>query len=189
MINFAALYDACVLYPAPLRDLLMHLALTDLYRAKWTNEIHDEWIRNVLANRNDLTRETLERTRNLMNSHVRDCLVDGYQEIISNLVLPDKNDRHVLAAAIHAKCSIIVTYNIKDFPKNTIDKYGIEVQHPDQFITSLLDLSPDIICISAKRHRLTLKNPPKNTEEYLKTLEKQALHKTVTQLHALKKYI
>lgn len=78
MANFIALYDACVLHPAPLRDLLMHLAMTDLYRAKWTNEIHDEWMRNVLANRPDLTRTQLERTRELMNSHVRECLIDGY---------------------------------------------------------------------------------------------------------------
>lgn len=57
MSSFTAVYDACVLYPAPLRDLLMHLALSDLFRAKWTNEIHDEWIRNVLKDRPDLTRE------------------------------------------------------------------------------------------------------------------------------------
>ncbi|SRR5579883_672829 len=113
MTNFAALYDACVLYPAPLRDLLMYLALTDLYQAKWTNEIHDEWIKNVLADRKDLSKALLERTRHLMNSHVRDCLVDGYQDLIQILSIPDKDDRHVLAAAIHAKCSIIVTYNIK----------------------------------------------------------------------------
>jgi hypothetical protein len=49
--HFTALYDACVLYPAPLRDLLMHLALTDLYRAKWTDAIHEEWMRNVLKDR------------------------------------------------------------------------------------------------------------------------------------------
>jgi hypothetical protein len=42
--QFTALFDACVLYPAPLRDLLMHLAVTDLFRAKWTDQIHDEWI-------------------------------------------------------------------------------------------------------------------------------------------------
>ncbi len=57
--NFTALYDACVLYPAPLRDLLMQLALTDLFRARWTNKIHDEWIRNLLKNRLDLTLEQL----------------------------------------------------------------------------------------------------------------------------------
>jgi hypothetical protein len=51
--NFTAVYDACVLYPAPLRDLLMELALTDLFRARWSEEIHKEWIRNVLKNRPD----------------------------------------------------------------------------------------------------------------------------------------
>jgi hypothetical protein len=61
--HFTAVFDACVLYPAPLRDLLMHLALTDLFRAKWTDQIHDEWIRSVLEQRPDLRREQLERTR------------------------------------------------------------------------------------------------------------------------------
>lgn len=76
-VTFTALYDACVLYPAPLRDLLLRLALTDLFRARWTNTIHEEWIRNLLSDRNDLRREQLERTRDLMNAHVRDCLVTG----------------------------------------------------------------------------------------------------------------
>jgi NAD dependent epimerase/dehydratase family enzyme len=52
-----AIYDACVLYPAPLRDLLIRLAGKGLYRAKWTAEIDDEWKRNLLLNRPDLTRE------------------------------------------------------------------------------------------------------------------------------------
>jgi predicted nucleic acid-binding protein len=189
MSNFSVLYDACVLYPAPLRDLLMHLALTDLYRAKWTNEIHDEWIRNVLANRGDLSRKLLERTRDLMNSHVRDCLIDGYQELIQTLSLPDKDDRHVLAAAIHAKCAVIVTYNLKDFPKKTLDKYGIEAQHPDEFITHLIDLSPEAVCVAIRKHRLSLKNPPKTADEYLETLAKQSLNKTIVQLSSLREYI
>jgi hypothetical protein len=73
--TFTALHDACVLYPARLRDLLMYLALTDLFRAKWTDAIHDEWIGNVLKDRPDLTPAQLGRTRALMNAHVRDCLV------------------------------------------------------------------------------------------------------------------
>ena len=48
MANFTVIYDANVLYPAPLRDFLMRLALTDLFRARWTEEIHDEWIRNLI---------------------------------------------------------------------------------------------------------------------------------------------
>lgn len=63
--NFTVIYDACVLYPAPLRDLLMHLALTDLYRARWTDMIHDEWTRNLLAKRTDLKPEAIQRTRKL----------------------------------------------------------------------------------------------------------------------------
>ncbi|MEZ2233262.1 PIN domain-containing protein [Microcoleus sp.] len=102
--NPIALYDACVLYSAPLRDLLMQLALTDLFQARWTDEIHDEWIRNVLKNRPDLTIEQLTRTKDLMNRYVRDCLVTGYEWIIPSLNLPDPNDRHILAAAIKSYC-------------------------------------------------------------------------------------
>jgi hypothetical protein len=53
--NFTAIYDACVLYPAPLRDFLMELALTDLFRARWSEDIQQEWMRNVLKNRFDLS--------------------------------------------------------------------------------------------------------------------------------------
>src|SRR6185295_3578619 len=106
MANFTVVYDACVLYPAPLRDLLMRLALTDLFRARWSDDIHEEWITNLLANRPDLTREQLERTRTLMNAHVRDCIVQGYRDLIDGLDLPDPNDRHVLAAAIRARADV-----------------------------------------------------------------------------------
>ena len=128
MSNFTVLYDACVLYPAPLRDLLMHIAVTDLYRAKWTDAIHDEWTRNVLRDRPDLKREQLQRTRDLMNSHARDCLVTGYERLINAVTLPDPDDRHVLAAAIRAGADIIVTFNLNDFPEKYLMPYGIEAQ-------------------------------------------------------------
>ncbi len=179
MTNFTVIYDACVLYSAPLRDLLMHLAITDLYRAKWTNEIHEEWIVNLLSNRKELKRDFLERTREQMNVNVRDCLIENYQWLIPSLNLPDANDRHVLAAAICSSSSVIVTYNLKDFPKKILDQYGIETQHPDEFIVNLFDLSFEMVCMAARRHRASLKNPPKNIEQYLATLEKQALSKTV----------
>jgi hypothetical protein len=72
---FHGLYDACVLYPAPLRSLLMYLALTGLFRARWTDAIHEEWMRNVRADYPDITCQQAERIRDLMNAHVRDCLV------------------------------------------------------------------------------------------------------------------
>lgn len=182
MSGFTVLYDACVLYPAPLRDLLMQVAVTDLYRAKWTDAIHDEWIRNVLKARPDLKPEQLQRTRNLMNSHVRDCVVTGYETLINAVTLPDPKDRHVLAAAIRAGADLIVTFNLRDFPQDALKPYGLEAQHPDDFLTFQLDLAPNIVCAAAKRHRASLKNPPKDVDEYLATLEAQGLVQAVSGL-------
>ncbi|MBX3710007.1 MAG: PIN domain-containing protein [Gammaproteobacteria bacterium] len=182
MTNFLVLYDACVLYPVPLRDLLMNLAITDLYRAKWTNEIHDEWINGILSNRSDLDRKFLERTRDKMDMSVRDCLVVGYQYLIPTLILPDADDRHVLAAAIHSSSSVIVTYNLKDFPKDIISQYGIEAQHPDEFLINLIDLSAELVCLAVNRHCASLKNPPKTLEEYFSTLKKQSLSNFIGKL-------
>jgi hypothetical protein len=87
--NFTAFLDASVLYPAPLRDLLLELAVADLYRAKWSDAVHEEWIKALLQNRRDLTRAQLGRTRNLMNAHARDALVTDFEQLIDILDLPD----------------------------------------------------------------------------------------------------
>ena len=139
MDRLAAFFDANVLYPAPLRNLLMRLALRDLFRAKWSQSVHDEWIEAALRDRPKLDRKKLERTRALMDAHVRDCLVEGYEELIASIVLPDPGDRHVLAAAIRGGAEVIVTMNLKDFPAKTLAPYGIEAQHPDTFIMYLIE--------------------------------------------------
>jgi len=151
MAGYTALYDACVLYPAPLRDLLMQLALTDLFRAKWSNAIHDEWIRSLLKVRADLKREQLERTRELMDTGVRDALVSGFEKLIPSLELPDPDDRHVLAAAIRGRCDVIVTYNLSDFPAEKLAEYDIEAQHPDEFIGHLCNLRDEHSSTIVKR--------------------------------------
>ena len=172
MPNLTAVYDACVLYSAPLRDFLMRLAMTGSFQAKWTNDIHEEWIRSVLENRSDLKREQLERTRDLMNENVLDCLVTGYAGLIPALTLPDEGDRHVLAAAIVGRADVIVTFNLKDFPAPTLQMRGIEAQHPDEFIRHLLDLSPEQVFFAARQQRLALRRPPKTVEEMLDILER-----------------
>lgn len=182
MATLTAVYDACVLYPAPLRDLLMHLALTDLFRARWTNRIHDEWIRNVLARRPDLKPEQLKRTRELMNANVRDCLVTGYEHLIDSLELPDVDDRHVLAAAIRSGAAVIVTYNTCDFPSEYVQKFRVEAQHPDDFVSQFIALAPGRVCAAVRRQRESLRNPPKTVEEFLDTLAKQRLAETVSRL-------
>lgn len=120
MARFTAFYDANVLYPAELRNLLMHLALTGLFRAKWSADVHEEWISALLEKRPDLTRDNLERTRALMDLHAVDALVTGDEDLIPGLRLPDPNDRHVLAAAIRGQADVIVTMNLRDFPAQIV---------------------------------------------------------------------
>ncbi len=177
-----AIYDACVLYPAPLRDFLMQLALTDLFQAKWTERIHDEWIRSVLKNRPDLKKDQLEKTRRLMNTATRDCLVEGYDALIESVKLPDEDDRHVLAAAIHARANLIVTFNLKDFPPKALRPHKIEAVHPDDFVMRLIETDFAVVCNAARVHRARLRNPPKSVEEYLSTLSEHGLTKTAKYL-------
>jgi hypothetical protein len=185
MATLTALYDACVLYPAPLRDLLMHLAQTGLFRARWTNAIHEEWIGNLLERRPELTRARLERTRDLMNQAVLDCLVTGYEGLVPGLSLPDPDDRHVLAAAIHGRSDVIVTYNLGDFPPATLAGYGVEAQHPDGFVMRLLELDAGAVYAAVKRQRENLRNPPKTAEELLEVLAQQSLAQTVAHLRGV----
>ena len=182
MAAFTAFYDANVVYPAEPRNLLMHLALTGLFRAKWPADVHEEWISSLLQERPDLTRKKLERTRQLMDEHAVDALVTGYEDLIPGLQLPDPDDRHVLAAAIRGHADVIVTMNLRDFPPDDLSPFGIDAQHPDEFVLFLLDLAPGTVVSAAQNHRLSLKNPPKTGAEYLATLERQGLTQTVSVL-------
>lgn len=179
---FTVIYDACVLYPAPLRDLLMHLALTGVYRARWSGQIHDEWTRNVLKNRPDLAQDQLDRTAEAMNRAVPDCLVIDYEPLIRGLDLPDEDDRHVLAAAIKCSASVIVTYNLKDFPVEVLKCFEIEALHPDVFLSDIWDLDRAAVLEAVQRQRASLKNPKYTARELLDTLLKQRLPETVKHL-------
>lgn len=177
-----AVYDANILYPAPLRDLFIRLAQAGLVRARWTETIHDEWFRNVLKDNPQRSPERLARTRTLMNEAVRECLVTGHEELIDSLTLPDPDDRHVLAAAIRAGAQVIVTYNLTDFPAETLSHFDIEAQHPDAFLVSLFDAAPAVVRAAVKRQRESLRNPPMTAEEWLATLERQGLNQVVARL-------
>ena len=178
MARLTAIYDACVLYPAPLRDFLLQLACAGLFRARWTNAIHEEWIRNLLENRPDLDAATLARTRQLMDRAVPDALIRGYEPLIHGLDLPDANDRHVLAAAIHGRGEVIVTFNLKDFPANRLKPHGIRALHPDKFIGEWIVRAPEAVCFAAKFCRHRLKRPPMTASEYIACLARQELDAT-----------
>jgi predicted nucleic acid-binding protein len=181
--RYTVILDACVLYPAPLRDLLIELASTDLFRAKWTTRIHDEWISALLHNRPELSEERLRNhTVARMNDAVLNSLVSGYEELEVSLELPDMNDRHVLAAAIHAKCDAIVTFNLRDFPREQLERYDIELLHPDDFLHFQYDLGKADVVTSVQRIRQRLRKPALTAHEYLHLLEAQGLPKTAAAL-------
>lgn len=180
--NFTAVYDACVLYPAPLRDFLMWLGLSGRFRARWSPQIHDEWKRSVLRDRADLTPEQLNRTSDLMDKAIPDALVTGHEALAESLRLPDAGDRHVLAAAIRCGASVIVTFNEKDFPSEALEPFGIEAQHPDLFIDNLFDLDPAAVVTAAQRQRGQLRRPPMSVDAYLDVLLGQGLAQTTQAL-------
>ena len=115
----------------------------------------------------------------LMDLHASDALVSGFEDLIEGLRLPDPDDRHVLAAAIRGRADVIVTANLRDFPADILGQFGIEPQHPDEFIVSLLDLAPELVAAAARDHRESLRNPPKTIDQYLASLEAQGLRQTV----------
>lgn len=180
-MRFTVIYDACVLYPAPLRDFLLRLARTGLFAAKWTDRIHDEWINNVLRERPELA-EPLRRTRTLMNEAVPDCLVEGYESLESGLQLPDPDDRHVLAAAIRSGSQSVITFNLRDFPADALARYDIEALHPDTFVVQQFDLHEAAVVNVAKTHRAALRSPAKSVDAYLETLAAQGLVITAERL-------
>lgn len=184
MSHYTALLDANVLYPAPLRDIFLQLAATDLFKAKWTADLHREWIESLLRNEPHRNRADLERTRDLMDQATRDSLVTGYDALIPSLTLPDPDDRHVLAAAIVGRCDVIVTQNLKDFPEGALSPFEIEAQHPDEFLCNHLNLAPGIVCGAVRKVRARLLKPPYSVEEYLATLSRQGLVATVGELQS-----
>ncbi|MBV8451099.1 MAG: PIN domain-containing protein, partial [Deltaproteobacteria bacterium] len=108
-----AIFDACILYPFHLRNVLVQAAVDRLVEARWTDEIHDEWVRNLTARAPSVPIARLQNTRQLMNDALPTAIVSGYENYIQKVNLPDPNDRHVVAAGIAARASIILTWNLR----------------------------------------------------------------------------
>lgn len=156
----------------------MTLAAEAVYRARWTAEIQEEWIRNLIEKRPDLNKEKLLHTASLMNAAVEDAIVRDYEYLIPTLELPDIDDRHVLAAAIVGHADAIVTFNLKDFPETMVSQHAIEILHPDDFLVAQYDLDKIAILSILKECRMKLRKPPKSAEDDIATLEQQGLPQT-----------
>jgi predicted nucleic acid-binding protein len=177
--KFIVVLDACVLYPAPIRDVLLSLAAEGLFIVKWSHIIQNEWLRNLLENRADLKKEQLIQTVKAMNLAFPDANVENFEDFISGIKLRDKDDRHVLACAIRCNADLIVTFNIKDFSTEELAKFGIELQHPDELISNLIGINPKLASKAFNKMVKRLKNPKKTKDEVLTTLEKCGLKKSI----------
>jgi predicted nucleic acid-binding protein len=184
MLGSVAVLDACVLYPASLRDFLMRLATARLYSPRWSAKIHEEWTRNLLASRPDIPPAQLARTQSLMDMALPSALVTGYESRIDDLTLPDPDDRHVLAAAIESQATVIVTFNLRHFPAARLAPYGITAMPPDAFTLELYKATPEDFLQAVQIHRASLTRPPKTAEEYLAALAHGQLPQTSAVLKA-----
>ena len=161
---------------------MLYLSQTGLYRARWSNLIHDEWIRNAIKNNPHIAPEALARTRALMDKHAVSPLVSGFEQLINSIDLPDKDDRHVVAAAIGGQAEGIITFNLKDFPDNSLAPFGLSAIHPDIFLSDMFELNQSVVVGAAQRHRRGLRNPAMSAQDYLDCLQRQKLPRFVSKL-------
>jgi predicted nucleic acid-binding protein len=188
--RYTAILDANVLYPATLRDLLLSLARDGLYHARWSERIQDEWVRSLLSKRPDLNPATLRRTCELMAQAVPDSLVHGCERIEPSVTgLPDVDDRHVLAAAICGHADAIVTFNLGDFPAAALAPFGIEAQHPDDFLLNQLDLNPIAALKAVKAMRARWRTPQLSALDLAAMIEKLQMPLVATRLREVAELI
>lgn len=183
-MGFVVVYDASVLYPSTLRDLLIRIAQARLVQAKWTNKILDEVFENLRENRPELDPCALDRTRKLMVCAVRDCLVTGYEPLMAGLELPDPDDLHVLAAAIRARAQVIVTDNLKDFPRGHLAQWDIDPKSADEFVLDQIDLNAKIVWGCVQQIADAWRCPPGTTSDVLRSLERGGLVRSVAELQS-----
>jgi predicted nucleic acid-binding protein len=184
-VGFVVLYDANVLYPSTLRDLLIRIAQAGLIQAKWSAQILDEVFDSLCENRSDLDVTALKRTRALMMTAVRDCMVSGHESLIPVLQLPDPDDRHVLAAAIRSRAQVIVTDNQKDFPVGTLRQWDIEPKDADEFVLDQIGLSAKVVWSCVQQIAHSWRKPPGTIGDVLASLERSGLVRSVAELRAL----
>ncbi len=166
--------DANVLYPFRVRDILLQLYDSGLYRARWTEPILDEWGRSLLKRKPHLE-ASIRRQQQVLRERFPEALVTGYETLMSSLTLPDPDDRHVLAAAIRCGAQHIVTENLSDFPAEMLDSFGIKPFGADAFLSRTFDLYLTEALAALRTVRLRYTNPPFSAPAFIMDLTAKGL--------------
>lgn len=173
MARFAAFLDACALVPVAQADTLLRLAEAQLYRPLWSDEVLEETVAAIERIHPDTKESGAARKRaNNMRRFFPDAFIDDWYSLVGSVQIPDENDRHVVAAAFKGRADVIVTNNIKDFPQENLQPFGLLVQTPDEFLLNQLDLAPQLVMESLQRQTQATKNPHLQLEDLLALLAK-----------------
>lgn len=173
---FVAVLDANVLFPFRARDVLLTFAQQGLFRARITDEILDEWTRNLIRLKPYLE-DSVRAQERAIRENFEECFVEGYKPLIEGLNLPDPNDRHVLAAAIRCSAQVIVTENHKDFPPAWLAPYDVEALSADDMLANTYGLFRQGGARALREVRRRYSKPPMTSSEFLLDLTKNGLSK------------
>lgn len=173
---FVVILDANVLFPFRVRDVLLTFAHEGLFRARFTDEILDEWTRSILALKPELE-DSIRSQERALREAFDECFVTGHLPLIEGLVMPDADDRHVLAAAIRCSAQVIVTENKRDFPAMLLEHYDIEVLSADEMLVNTYELFPADAVRALRNVRQRYKKRPFTVAEFLLDLTRVGLPK------------
>lgn len=179
--------DANVLYASAPRDILIELALADIIELRWSPLVLDELCRALVRTRLDYTTEKTQRLVAAMTKALPDALVTPPKGQHLNVVLPDPDDAHVLAAAHHAACDVLLTFNLKDFPAVAVGQLSLPVAitHPDTFMLKLLTTQAAAVLPVVEAVRQNLTRPPMSVSDYADALVRCQLPQTAALLRYL----
>lgn len=182
-IRYTCVLDTNVIYPIDIRDLLFWFASYELFSPKWSKHIFDEW--KSVMERKGVSAAEIEKRMSKAHLAFPDALVENYEALVESLKLPDAKDRHVLAAAIKTNANVIVTNNLKDFPKDYLANFGLTAKTADDFITDTIDLNNALAVEAFRALVLNRTNPNLDEFEILDRFRKNGLNDAANYLHAL----
>ncbi|MDE9365682.1 PIN domain-containing protein [Luteipulveratus sp. YIM 133132] len=164
---FTVVLDACVLVPQTLADTVLRIAERGAFGVRWSATILDEVARTM--RRLGATEAQVEHRISAMRLAFPFADVSNYCDLEPGLS-NDPKDRHVLAAAIRSECHTVVTFNLKDFPDDSLEPWGVEVLHPDQFLLNQLDLAPGLVVTALQQQSAAYTDPPRTVDDILARL-------------------
>jgi len=169
---FTVFFDANVLVPVSVTDLVLRAAEQGLFLPRWSQKVLDEAMRAIGRSRPNLPPSRIRTRMQAMNARFPEAQVDGYDSLISMIDTPDPNDRHVIAAARFGHADLIVTRNLKDFPPVSVERWGLEAVTPDTFLRDLFDLFPQVMLVILREQAADMQHPPQQVEDVLASLER-----------------